>query len=150
MEIEKEIHQRSFESENQKVHVNILFTASWLGNISTDILKPYEISWQQFNVLRILRGLYPETASIKLLTERMVDKMSNASRLVEKLRKKGLVERHECPQDRRQVEVRITLAGLEIIEKASTSMRIGYKDFSKNLSEEELKVLNALLDRLRG
>lgn len=150
MNIEKEINQVRFKNEYQKVHVNILFTASWLTKRSAEKLKPFKISWQQFNILRILRGLHPESASVKLLTERMIDKMSNASRLVEKLKQKGYVERWECPEDRRRVEVYITDSGLKILEKASAAMEGDFEAFRERLGEEEVKLLNEMLDRLRG
>ena len=93
MKIEEAIQQKSFSNEYQKVHINVLYTAAYLSQIASSALKPYKISWQQFNILRILRGLQPEPATVKLLTERMIDKMSNASRLVEKLKQKGYVEK---------------------------------------------------------
>ena len=88
MKIEQEIQQTVFESEYQKANINLLFTASWLNQKSAKALKPFNISWQQFNILRILRGMGDKPATIKILTERMIDKMSNASRLVEKLKQK--------------------------------------------------------------
>lgn len=150
MEIEKEINQKVFESENQKLHVNILYTASYLSSASTEALKPFGMSWQQFNVLRILRGLHPGGATIKLLTERMIDKMSNASRLVEKLKQKGYVERQESKTDRRQVEVKITELGLDTLKEASSAMTLELIGFKDRLSDDEMKTLNLLLNRLRG
>ncbi len=150
MEIEKEINQKVFESENQKLHVNILYTASCLSSASTETLKPFGMSWQQFNVLRILRGLHPGGATIKLLTERMIDKMSNASRLVEKLKQKGYVERQESKTDRRQVEVKITELGLDTLKEASSAMTLELIGFRDRLSDDEMKTLNLLLNRLRG
>ena len=125
MKIEEEIKQKKFKDVYHKAHINVLFTASWLSKHSTDLLKPYHISIQQFNILRILRGLYPEPATVKLLTERMIDKMSNASRLVEKLKQKGLVERRVCPSDRRRVDVRITEDGLQLLGEVSSVLEDG-------------------------
>jgi DNA-binding MarR family transcriptional regulator len=150
MEIEKEIQQREFKNEYQKAHINILFTAGWLSKRSAELLKPFKISWQQFNILRILRGIHPEAASVKLLTERMIDKMSNASRLVEKLKQKGFVERKECPEDRRKVEVRITRQGLEVLEKASEAIEKDFELYQSRVEEKQMKVLNDTLDKLRG
>ena len=150
MKLEDEIKQSRFKDEYQKVGINILFTASWLNKINSEALKPYNISIQQFNILRILRGLGGKPASIKLLTERMIDKMSNASRLVDKLKAKGLVERVECPKDRRQVDILITDKGLVQVEKASEELESNLLDSLSNLSEPEAKNLNSLLDKLRG
>ena len=150
MRIEEAIQQKRFRSEYQKLVVNLLYSASWLQQFSNQLLKPYGISQEQFNILRILRGMHPEPATVKLLTERMIDKMSNASRLVEKLRVKGLVERHECPLDRRRVDVSITQKGLELIEKASLAMDTQGDAQMANLSTMEAAALNELLDKMRG
>ena len=150
MKIEEEIRQKQFRSDYQKAHINILFTAAWLTQQSTQVLKPFGISWQQFNILRILRGLHPQPVTVKLLTERMIDKMSNASRLVDKLKLKGLVEREECPMDRRRVDVRITDRGLELINRASEAMGAHLERDLSTLKPEEARELNGLLDKLRG
>ncbi len=150
MRIEEAIQQKRFRSEYQKLVVNLLYSASWLQQFSNQLLKPYGISQEQFNILRILRGMHPEPATVKVLTERMIDKMSNASRLVEKLRVKGLVERHECPLDRRRVDVLITQKGLTLLEKASQSMDVQGDDYMSGLTIEEAVQLNELLDKLRG
>lgn len=149
MKIEQEIKQKKFNDEYHKVHINILFTASWLSQQSVQVLRPLNISWQQFNILRILRGMGGEPATVKLLTERMIDKMSNASRLVDKLKTKGLVERKPCPEDRRQVNVYITEKGLELLDKASELMEGSLHAQMKNLDETEAAQLNELLDKLR-
>lgn len=150
MKIEQEIQQTVFESEYQKANINLLFTASWLNQKSAKALKPFNISWQQFNILRILRGMGDKPATIKILTERMIDKMSNASRLVEKLKQKGLVERRSCPSDRRQVDILITKEGLSILEDASKAMENALSGVSDHFSEEEAKTLNEILDRMRS
>jgi len=150
MRIEDEISQQSFANEYQKVHINIMFTSSWLQQHFTSILKPYGISLQQFNILRILRGMHPEPATIKLLTERMIDKMSNASRLVDKLAVKGLVVRTGCDSDRRRVDVQITDKGLDLLEEASGIVQTTMHEAFNKLSIEETALLNDLLDRMRG
>ena len=150
MRIEDEIRQKKFKSEYQKAHINILFTAAWLNQQNQQILKPLGISSQQFNILRILRGMHPQPASIKLLTERMIDKMSNASRLVDKLLAKELVQRSESGADRRRVDVLITDKGLQLLEKASTAVEDSLQQEMAMLSEEEAARLNELLDQLRG
>jgi DNA-binding MarR family transcriptional regulator len=149
MEIEKEIVQTKFESAAQKAIINIAFTQSWLQSRSAERLKPFGITVQQYNILRILRGQHPKPATITLLTERMIDKMSNASRLVEKLLAKGFVERNECPSDRRQVHVAITDAGLELLARMEPLFTAEYQNLAR-LSDEEYLQLSNLLDRLRG
>lgn len=150
MRIEQEINQKKFKDVYQKAHINILFTSSWLSQQSIQLLRPLNISWQQFNILRILRGMQPEPATVKLLTERMIDKMSNASRLVDKLKNKGLVERIACPEDRRRVNIYITDEGLKLLEKASELMEKDLRQQMGNISEAEAEALNDLLDKLRG
>ena len=150
MKIEEEIKQKLFKNEYHKAHINVLYTASWFSQQSAGILKPFNISWQQFNILRILRGMHPEPASIKLLADRMIDKMSNASRLVEKLKQKGLVERHSCDQDRRRVDVIITTKGLDLLEEVSRLMDQGLELNMAGITQEEAQELNRILDKLRS
>ena len=149
MNIEEAIQQKKFESEYQKVEINVLFTAAWLGKRSGNVLKPFNISWQQFNIMRILKGMYPKPATVKLLTERMIDKMSNASRLVDKLKAKGLVERHVCDEDRRRVNIQLTEKGLKLLEEASNAMKLSSSELESALTQEEANTLNHLLDKLR-
>ena len=147
VKIEEEIQQKKFNSPQHKAVVNLLFT---YGNISTTqyhTLKPYGLSVQQFNVLRILRGQFPKPASVKLLTERMIDKMSNASRLVDKLLTKNLVERQNSKSDRRQVDIIITDKGLKTIEAASLVME--NVTSSINISNDDAEQLSVLLDKMR-
>jgi DNA-binding MarR family transcriptional regulator len=149
MKIEDAIKQKKFLSEYQKADINIMYTASWLGVKKKQILQSSGISWQQFNILRILRGQKGKPASLKLLTSRMIDKMSNTSRLVEKLVQKGLIERHYCPQDRRSLEISLTEKGLKFIREVSTLLEEKMDNLLDHMSEDELKQLNQLLDRLR-
>ncbi|MEL7220846.1 MAG: MarR family transcriptional regulator [Bacteroidota bacterium] len=127
-----------------------MYTSAWITQSSAAILKPYGLTWQQFNVLRILRGRHPEPATVKLLMERMIDKMSNASRLVDKLLAKGLVERVTSTSDRRRVDVSITEEGLELLGKASAKMEKGLGFYENPLTEAEAVELNRLLDKLRS
>ncbi len=150
MKIEEAIQQKQFKNEHLKAHINILYTASFLNQKTLQTLKPFQISPQQFNILRILRGMHPKPASVKLLTEKMIDKMSNASRLVEKLRNKGLVEREACDDDRRKVDVVITPAGLQLLEHASTAIEQMIHDYGQSITAHEALALNELLDRLRS
>lgn len=150
MKIEEAIQQTKFESEFQKAHINIMYTANWLGQSFGPALDPLNLTWQQFNILRILRGMHPEPASVKVLTERMIDKMSNASRLVEKLKQKGMVERRACPADRRQVDIVLTEKGEEILKIASQRITQMTQDAFASLTEEEAQILNGLLDKIRS
>ncbi len=148
MELEKEIRQEKFRDEYQKLVLNIMFTANWLNLKQIQVLKPHGISPQQYNILRILRGQHPKEVTVSLLTERMLDKNSNASRLVEKLRVKELVERQECPADRRAVNVRITDRGLDLLKQLDSIIDQTGNIFHK-ISEAEARMLNGFLDRLR-
>lgn len=148
MKIDKAI-KSSFTSEYHKAHINVLYSASWMSQSSTKLLKPYKISWQQFNILRILRGMHPEPATVKLLTNRMIDKMSNASRLVDKLMKKEYVERQTCTKDRRRVNIAITPLGLDVLAKASSEMEANIEKSMSSITEEEAKELNRILDKMR-
>ena len=108
MKLEDEIKQKKFNSEFQKLAVNIIYTHSWLTYSQSKIFEQHGITLTQYNILRILRGQHPNPASVNLLKERMLDKRSDASRMVERLRVKGLVKRKICPNDRRKAEVLIT------------------------------------------
>ncbi|NUQ82798.1 MAG: MarR family transcriptional regulator [Bacteroidetes bacterium] len=147
--IHDEIQQQTFSSSGQRAVVNVLFTAGWLQDRHADFLKPFGLSVQQFNILRILRGQQPKPASIMLLKERMIDKNSDASRLVDRLFKKGLVIRRECPSDRRQMDVTISEAGLSLlaqIDRESDQMN----RLIQTLTDAEADQLSYLLDKLRS
>ena len=150
MKIEEAIQQKKFESEFQKAHINVLYTANWLSQSLSPALDPLNLTWQQFNILRILRGMHPKPASVKVLTERMIDKMSNASRLVEKLKQKGMVERKACPADRRQVDIVLTEKGQEILAMASQRISQITQNTFASLTEGEAEQLNGLLDKIRS
>ena len=150
MKIEEEINQQKpFKSAYHKVNLNILCTASWISKLQADILKPFDLTTQQFNILRILRGMAGEPATIKLLTERMIDKMSNASRLVDKLLAKKLVKREECKEDRRRVDIFITEKGLELLASASEAIEGTPFVNAIGIDEKEALLLSDLLDKMR-
>ncbi len=149
MKIEDEIKQtKKFKSEHQRLFVNIMFTSSWLYRTQGQFLKTFGISPEQYNVLRILRGQHPNCANNQLITERMIDKSSNCSRIVEKLKQKGLVDRKENKDDRRHVDITITQKGLTLLEKIDLANNEGV--LKDNLSVKEAEILNDLLDKLRG
>ncbi len=147
--LEDELQQKNFTDDSQRLAVNIMYTFSWLNTMNIQRLKPFGLSPQQYNILRILRGQHPQPVTVNLLKERMLDKMSNASRLVEKLRTKGLLERRTCPDDRRAVDVLITEKGLTLLAQIERTEVIWEAKF-KQLSAEDINILNELLDRLRG
>ncbi|MGE5431299.1 MAG: MarR family winged helix-turn-helix transcriptional regulator [Syntrophomonadaceae bacterium] len=149
MRLEEEIKQDRFSSQYHKALVNIIYTNNWIASHMTAILKPHGITMQQYNVLRILRGCNPKPATIKLIKERMLDKMSDASRIVEKLRAKNLAERSECSKDRRNVDVTITQKGLDLLAKLDAPEHL-LENRLAALDSEEINSLNCLLDKIRG
>jgi DNA-binding MarR family transcriptional regulator len=149
MRLEDEIHQKKFINESAKLAVNLIFTYNWFNQRQSEFLKSFSITAQQFNVLRILRGMNGHPASVKLLRERMLDKMSDASRIVEKLRLKGMVERSVNSADRRACDVVITQKGLDLLSKIDIELSLFGEIFGQ-VTEEEKRQINELLDRLRG
>lgn len=149
MTIEEEIKQKSFQSEYHKLSINLQFTANWLSSIHSKSLKSFGISVQQFNVLRILRGQFPNPSSLILIRDRMLDKESNASRLIDKLVCAELTKRIQCPNDRRQVEITITQKGLDLLKQLDKKTEEVNNTLS-NLTDKEARTLNVLLDKLRG
>lgn len=149
MRIDDEIQSSKFENNYQKAVINISYTYSWINNETRSLFEKNNITIQQFNILRILRGQYPNPATVNLLKERMVDKMSDASRIVDRLVQKGLVSRCTNKKDRRAVDIRISEQGLAVLQKMDVEFKI--RDFLKNnLTEEEAGQLSDLLDKLRG
>ena len=149
MKLEEEISQKAFRNNKHKAIVNIIFSYNWLLKNHFKLLKPYDLTIQQFNILRILRGQYPNPATVKLLKERMLDKMSDASRLVEKLRSKGLVDRKVSDKSRRNVDVLITQKGLDLLAEIDKK-NSEFDQLIENLDTREAEQLNNLLDKLRG
>lgn len=148
MSLEDDIRQEKFQNEHQKASINILYTGSWLYNINASFLKKFDITPEQFNVLRILRGSHPTAMMLSEITRRMIDKSSNCTRLVEKLKQKSFVSRVICENNRRQVDISITEKGLQLLKKVDTNMPEWEKAVEK-LSKTEAKELNRILDKLR-
>jgi DNA-binding MarR family transcriptional regulator len=149
--LEDEIKQATFQSEGQKAYLNIIFTSGWLSLRQAAAFRPYGITLPQFNVLRILRGQHPKPATVALLIERMLDKTSNASRIVDKLEEKKFVTRTVCPGNRRAVDIRITDAGLQLLRQIDDSGHLlANQTGMSGLSESELEQLNYLLDKIRA
>lgn len=149
MRLEEEIKQKKFKDEYHKLAVNLQFTANWMKAYHSKLLKNFGISAQQFNVLRILKGQFPKPASLLLVRERMLDKESNASRLIDKLVVSGLTTRIQCPNDRRQVEITISKKGIDLLDQINPLVDENSKRLS-SISNEEAVLLNNLLDRLRS
>ena len=148
MRIEDEIKQPIFRDEHQKAHINLLFTAGWLQLRQAAAFKPFGLTLPQFNILRILRGQHPLPATVALLIDRMLDKTSNASRIVDRLEEKQLVTRTVCPANRRAVDIRITAAGLALLERIDQSGVLNVGGIS-HLSAADVQQLSALLDKIR-
>lgn len=149
MSLEQDIKQERFADEHEKAVVNILFTASWLSNRNAARLKHHDITPEQYNVLRILRGSHPKALMLAEVTSRMIDKNSNATRLVEKLRKKDLLKREICENNRRQVDIVITDKGLALLKQIDTEA-LTWLQSIKVISLAEAQELNRMLDKLRG
>ena len=149
MRIEEEIKQKYFQNEYHKLAVNLQFTANWLSALHSKLLRSFKISLQQFNVLRILKGQYPDPSNLILIRERMLDKESNASRLIDKLVDAELVTRIQCPKDRRRVDITISEKGIKLLEQLNPEVD-EIKNTLASLNEEEAKRLNDLLDKMRG
>ncbi len=143
------LRQRAFESPRQQVLLNVLYTSGLIKGGSASAVKPFGLTWQQFNLMRILRGQRGQPASMRLLQERMLDPQSNASRLVDKLEQKGYVVRETSPRDRRRVGVLLTTLGEEVLAKASTETAAFANSLGRGMSAEELVLLSDLLDRFR-
>jgi DNA-binding MarR family transcriptional regulator len=148
MSLEHDIKQDKFDTEFQKASINVMFTSGWLYNRNASYLKPYGITPEQFNVLRILRGSHPTKRMLSDISSRMIDKSSNCTRLVEKLRVKGFVSREICKNNRRQVDIGITTKGLSLLTKIDTDEEQWIGSI-KTISEAEAKELNRILDKLR-
>jgi DNA-binding MarR family transcriptional regulator len=148
LRLEDEIQQKKFKSIQQKLMLNLIYTTNWLTSKQDSLFKDSDITVQQYNVLRILRGQYPNPCSIKLIKERMLDRMSDTSRIVDKLYTKKLLERNECPNDRRSVNVIISDKGLELLKSLDYIDEIS-KQSLKSLTTAEINTLNELLDKLR-
>lgn len=129
--------------------LNVSFTSIIFKDGILSVLKPYEISLEQFNVLRILRGKNGEPSNLKDIQDRMISKMSNTTRLVDKLILKNYVERFICEKNRRKVDIYITKEGLKLLDVLDPIIDKKEKELTSNLNTEELETLNLLLTKLR-
>ena len=143
-DISKDINSK-FDNNKIKALINILYTASWITNIQNTFFKPFGISPQQYNILRILNGAN-EPLKVQVIKERMIDRSPNATRLMDKLCGKKLIERITCPGDRRVVHINITVKGKQLLNDISDNFN---DDILKNITENEAIQLSELLDKLR-
>ena len=149
MKIEEEIKQSKFKSAFQKVAINLQFTANWLTANSNDFFKEFGITMQQFNILRILRGQNPKSISAAEIKQRMLDRNSDVSRLLDRLIEKELATKTKCPSDKRACDVKITEDGLSVLSKIDH--RLEEIDANiLNLTVKEANQLSDLLDKCRG
>ena len=147
MSLEKDISQRTFRNEYQKGVINLIYTYNWLNEKMKSFFDKEDITGQQFNILRILRGAGVPISTLQI-RERMLDKMSDTSRIVDRLVLKGLAKKNVCKNDKRLVDVSITIKGKNLLEKIDKREHEMDAVFS-NLSQAEGKILNNLLDKIR-
>lgn len=148
MKIEEEIRQTNFSSSHQKALINLIFTANWLQNRQQEFFKPFGITPQQFNILRILKGQHPDAISGTEIKSRMLDKNSDVSRLLDRLILKKLIEKKSCPSDKRASDVFITSFGLDLLDRMGKLQK--EMDNVLALDPLEAEQLSNLLDKCRG
>lgn len=148
MEIGKEINSNKFDNNHHKSIVNLIYTYGWISNVLKLKLNKYDVTLQQYNVMRILRGQYPKPATINLIKERMLDKMSDASRIVDRLVQKELVSRNVNTSDRRAVDILITQKGLDILDKLDGELLFN-ELLNKDFTNSDAGILSDLLDKMR-
>ena len=145
--IEDEIQQKKFSSARQKAVINLIYTSNWLHGKQQDFFKPFGITGQQFNILRILKGQFPESISGTEIKSRMLDRNSDVSRLLDRLAGKKLITKKTCPNDKRAWDVSITSAGIALLREIAKTQN---EDLILSLSEKEAEALSDLLDKARG
>lgn len=149
MKIEEIIKSNVALKDAKKVILNIMYTQNVINDKFNEILKPYDLSGEQYNVLRILRGQKGNPANMCIIQERMLAKNSNTTRLIDKLLLKDLVTREVCPDNRRKIEVLITQKGLDVLTELDPKVDHHEQFFANNLTEDELQDLNNLLEKYR-
>lgn len=144
--IEEEIQQQKFTSIHQKVVVNLIYTSNWLQNKQQEFFKSFGITGQQFNILRILKGHFPKSISGTEIKNRMLDRNSDVSRLLDRLSAKSLITKKTCPNDKRASDVLITKQGIVLLKEVDKFQK--YESIL-SLSSEEARILSDLLDKSR-
>jgi DNA-binding MarR family transcriptional regulator len=145
MNIEEEIKQPQFNNPQQKAGMNLIFTANWLSSLYAAALSPLDLSLQQLNVLTILKGQPEHTASVNLIRDRLIDRMPNVSRLLNKLMEKGLIQKDRQTVDQRVVHIKLTKEG----ERMAAKGRELFQSVSYQLNDEQAEQLNDLLNKMR-
>lgn len=149
MKIEQAIKQSRFRNDKQKLLINILFTSNWLMSEQKTFFGQYDITPQQYNVLRILKGQFPNSISTSNIKDRMIDKNSDTSRIVDRLHLKGWVDKAISATDRRLVDVKISDKGIELLNAIEHEVE-SLDNLLQKLSDDEIVILNDLLDKLRS
>jgi DNA-binding MarR family transcriptional regulator len=147
MTLENDINQHIFRNEYQKSVLNLIYTFNWMNERLNKRFEPFDITQQQFNILRILRGAGHPLSTLQI-RQRMLDKMSDTSRIVDRLIKKGFVKKSVCREDRRLVDVQLTDKGKKLLQQMD-ELNAEFDSVFQNLSQEEARQLNALLDKIR-
>jgi len=150
MKLEQAIKQDSFSNKGQRLGLNLIFTFNWIKNRQKEYFDKFDITAQQYNVLRILRGHHPDMYSTSDIRDRMLDKMSDASRIVDRLLKKDLVERTINKMDKRLVDIRISKSGIKLLAKMDDTIEYHTTSAFEKLTVEEQNTLDNLLDKIRG
>ena len=148
MGIDKDIQQLTFRNPHQKAAINLIYTLGWMREKTNLIFEAEDITPQQFNILRILRGSYPQPLSTLQIRERMLEKMSDTSRIVDRLITKGLVKKLTCKNDRRLVDIIISDKGKKLLERLD-ERQDEIDGVLRNLSEKDANILSELLDKIR-
>ena len=147
MSIENDINQKKFRNEHQKSIINLIYTFNWITEQTKVILERGDVTAQQFNILRILRGAGAPLSTLQI-RQRMLDKMSDTSRIVDRLIVKDLVKKITCPADKRMVDVTISGKGKKLLEKLD-AFELKMDEVAAGLTEADAKAMNKLLDKMR-
>jgi DNA-binding MarR family transcriptional regulator len=147
--IEDEIKQSKFRSEGQKLIINLIYTYNQISGQMATLLQPHGLTMQQYNILRILKGQYPNPSTNNLVKDRMLDRNSDVTRLIDRMIRNGWVTRTSCEKDRRRVDILITQQGLDVLDAIQTQ-ETDLDVIAMRLPEDEQRAMNDMLDRLRG
>lgn len=146
--IKEELEFYRFVNDRQKVLVNLYYTNNWLHHQYNDVLKTYNLTAQQFNVIRILNEVYPKSATVSLIKEQMLDKNSDVTRLIDRLLEKNLLVRRPDTKNRRKINIKLNIIGHSLVVKMEKDIR-NFESLVENLSDKEIKQLNLLLNKIR-
>jgi DNA-binding MarR family transcriptional regulator len=149
VKLEDAIKSNKFKNETQKAGLNVLYTAWWLKTISTKEMKTFDITHEQYNVLRILKGKHPEKMCVKDIASRMIEKSSNVPRIVDRLETKKLIERMQGEIDGRQTVITLTEKGINLLSNATEKLNAIW-DESITMTDADALVLNNLLEKMRN